>query len=251
MYKLISLDLDGTLLNTDQTISKRNLDAIKKCHDLGIETVVATGRPPRFTIPLLPKVLTNEYCICYNGAKIFYRGELIDETFLTEKSAKEILLSMNGLNHKIGLEIDDQIYANFDISDSWNVSYLPIEDIRSYGRICKIIIINEEVPVDKLKENFKDTCNIMITDSGKLIEIISGDISKYKAIEKVVKRMGISVNEVIAFGDDYNDLEIIEGVGLGVAMGNAVEKVKELSTTITATNNEDGVAIVLEEVFYE
>lgn len=252
MYKLISLDLDGTLLKSDHSISTRNLKAIEYCQNHNIETVVATGRPPRFTMPYLPSVLTNEYCICYNGAKIFYRGQVIDETFIHE----DVIIALFNFIEKQGLfryavESDDVIYANFDLTDAWHLDSKSIEAIENYKRICKILIMNDSFPVDLLREHFSEACNIMETDGNKLIEIVAKGVSKFHAIEKVVQRMGISIQEVIAFGDDHNDLEIIEGVGLGVAMGNAVDRVKKQADRITCTNEEDGVAMILEEVFHE
>ena len=71
MYKLISLDLDGTLFNSKGKISNRAMKSIQTCRNLNIESVIATGRPPRYTFSFLPEILTMEYCICYNGARIY------------------------------------------------------------------------------------------------------------------------------------------------------------------------------------
>ncbi|MCH4888229.1 HAD family hydrolase [Acidaminobacter sp. JC074] len=251
MYKLISLDLDGTLFNDQDQVSKRNMTAIKSCHQNNIETVVATGRPPRFTFGRVPEDLLGGYCICYNGAMIFYNQSIIHEINMDDKLVKEIIQMVETMDVsiKVSIESNDKIYCNFNLRDLWpKIDYEPIENI-DYKKVCKILIMNQEsLDYDKLQKQFGHLCNMIQTDHGRLIEIMPMGVSKYDAIKWVADKEAICIKEIIAFGDDLNDLEILKGVGLGVAMENGHTKLKEVADHITLSNVEDGVAACLEDI---
>ena len=99
-----------------------------------------------------------------------------------------------------------------------------------------------------LNESFRESCYVIQTDQARLIEIMDKSVSKLEAIKWIAHREHILVDEVIAFGDDLNDFEIIEGVGMGVAMGNGHHEIKDVANEITLTNNCDGVAVFLEKI---
>lgn len=248
MYKLISLDLDGTLFNSNGQISERNMAAIDICHNHGLETVIATGRPPRFTFRRVPDHLTEGYCICYNGARIYYNQELLQEFCIKASEVKAILDFSD--QFKVALEVNDSIYSNFDVSDYWpNTPHQKISDIECLDKVCKILIINsDDFPYEQLEKQYSSHCNIIKTDQDRLIEVMHKEVTKCEAVYWISKRMGISLKEVVAFGDDHNDLEILSSVGLGVAMMNSNDKVKSVATSITASNDDDGVALVLEKL---
>lgn len=253
MYKLISLDLDGTLFNDASKVSERNLKAIHGCHELGIETVVATGRPPRFTFDCIPEELSKDYCVCYNGAHIYYNKELILEKCMKDETVRgiiELVLSMNN-DIKMALESENVIYSNFDVSKYWaKIQYKSLDELASYDHICKLLIINNEaIEYDELLSAFEKDCYIIQTDKGNLIEIMDKRVSKYEAIKWIAEKEGIDIHEVIAFGDDFNDKEILMGVGLGVAMENGHDVIKKVADQVTLSNEEDGVAICLERLF--
>ncbi len=251
MYKLVALDLDGTLFNDKDNVSRRNMDAIELCHRNGIETVVATGRPPRFTFKKIPQKLLKEYCICYNGAQIFFDGNLIYEKRIDSKTLMqmiETLLDMDS-NVQIVLESDNKVYSNFELSSQWgNMSYESIESV-DYSRVCKILIINhKKIDYKRLFDLYGDQCNMIQTYNSELIEIMPKGVSKYEAIKWVADRENIATKEIIAFGDDLNDFEILDGVGFGVAMANGHQELKSIADHVTLSNLEDGVAVCLEEI---
>lgn len=250
MYKLISLDLDGTLFNSKQQISERNFKTVEACHNLGVETVIATGRPPRFTFPCLPEFLTKSYVICYNGAKIFKDKELVFEVNIQSEVIQMIIDYIND-SFKLAFEYNDMIYSNFTLSDEWGViRNKSLDSLNVYDKVCKVLILNDEAfPYEEFYRKFSKYCNIFQTDNGNLIEIVDKSISKFHAIEFIAREIGISVEEVVAFGDDFNDIEILNRVGYGVAMANAHEDIIKQSHHCTLSNNEDGVAVVLEELF--
>lgn len=253
MYKLISLDLDGTLFNDASKVSERNLKAIHACHELGIETVVATGRPPRFTFSCIPDELSKDYCVCYNGAHIYYNKELILEKCMKDKVVRDIIGTILEMDSsiKIALESENVIYSNFDVSKYWaNIQYKTLDELADYDHICKLLVINcDTLDYDALVNKFKRDCYIIQTDNGNLIEIMDKGVSKYEAIRWIASRESIDISDVVAFGDDFNDKEIIMGVGLGVAMENGHKDIKEVADQVTLTNEQDGVAICLENLF--
>ncbi len=251
MYRLVALDLDGTLFNDKDKVSNRNMQAIEMCHENGIETVVATGRPPRFTFEKIPQKLLKEYCICYNGAKIFFDGNLIYEKRIDSvvvMKVIETLLEMDELV-QIVLESDNKIYCNFDPDNHWgDISYESFESLEC-SRVYKILVMNQDkIDYKQLYNLYGDQCNMIRTYKGELIEIMPKDVSKYQAIKWVANRENISTKEIIAFGDDLNDFEILDGVGLGVAMGNGHQELKNIADQVTLSNLEDGVAVCLEKI---
>ncbi len=251
MYKLISLDLDGTLFNSKGKISKRNMDVINKCHSKGIITVIATGRPPRHTFNYLPEVLASEYIICYNGGRIYRNYKLIKEVCFESNIAKSIynFFITKANNPCISVEIDDHIYSNFDLSTVFPGIDFGILDYNKldFSKVCKILVMNgDDIPYDEFYEKFSSKSNIIKTYNNKLIEIMDISVSKYNAIKYVASELCISTNEVVAFGDDSNDIEILKNVGLGVAMKNANIHVKEAASSETDSNDNDGVATFLE-----
>jgi Cof subfamily protein (haloacid dehalogenase superfamily) len=248
MYKLISLDLDGTLLSSSGKISKRNVESIKACHNSGIETVISTGRPPRFTIDQLPKEIVRDYVVCYNGARIYYQNKLIQETFLRTEVVKSLIDFLT--EFEFGMEFEDQLYVNFDINKIIpSIAGRPMIELEAFHSINKVLIVNNDLfPMDHFLNQFAPYCKIFVTDSGRLIEIMDRTVSKANAIEWITRREGLNLNEVVAFGDDANDREIIESVGLGVAMANAIETLKQCADEVTLNNDEDGVAIILERI---
>lgn len=252
MYKLISLDLDGTLLNEVSHVSERSLKAIHQCHELGIDTVIATGRPPRFTFDYLPEELIKEYCVCYNGAQIYYNKMLIHEICMKDQTVKSIIHSIGNMSGeiKVALESENIIYSNFDVSKYWeNIEYRLLHELDNDHRICKLLIINHvDLDLESLRKTYGELCYIIETDKGNLIEIMDKQVSKYEAVRWIANRENIDVNEVVAFGDDLNDKEILMGVGLGVAMGNGHEIIKSVADEVTLTNSEDGVAVCLERL---
>lgn len=249
MYKLISLDLDGTLLDNKSKISERNLEAVLSCHRNDIQVVVATGRPPRFTFGYIPEVLTKNYCVCYNGAQIFRFGELVYEQAVDTKILNAILAEIR-VNEKVILEGKKSIYSNFTMTTLWeDVRHKPINGVHENDVVYKLLVVDPSKNLfEKLKKRYSTHCYVVETDGGNLIEIMDKSVSKLNAIMWVAKEEHIDSMCVMAFGDDLNDLEIINGVGMGVAMDNGHKQLKAIADIITLSNEDDGVAVVLEKM---
>jgi Cof subfamily protein (haloacid dehalogenase superfamily) len=252
-YKLVSLDLDGTLFNDESTVSDYNIDVIKKCHVKGLHTVVATGRPPRFTFKMIPELLSSDYVICYNGGMIFKNKRLVYTRCIEPSIVDAIIKFLSAYNARIAIECKDEIFSNFDLSHFWSgLEFSDLNSLVDFQHTSKILIQNDlEIPFSELYERFKTSCNIIQTDSGRLIEIMEKDVHKLSAVKWVADELKINLEEVIAFGDDLNDCEIIQGVGLGVAMENGHPKLKALAKQIAPTNINDGVGRILLDVIEE
>ncbi|MBN2795617.1 MAG: HAD family phosphatase [Clostridia bacterium] len=254
MYKLVSLDLDGTLLNSASSISERNFNSLSCCHYKGVVTVIATGRPPRYTLKLLPEPLASGYVVCYNGARIYYNHVLLRELSIHSNFVEELLNTCS--KAKIALEIDDDLYTNFDENPMWpQMVSKKIVDLKSYEDTLKILIINDEhVDVDQLIRLFGHRSNIVLTYNNQLIEITAQMVSKAEALNWIANRLNLAMENVLAFGDDNNDFAIIQAAGWGVAMGNSNQAIKHCADEVTLSNDEDGVAVVIErlmECFHE
>lgn len=282
MYKMIVVDLDGTLLNDYKKVSQENLRAIKRAYDeKGVMTVIATGRQLEYA-----KEISNtcnnslgNYIISCNGGIIqdISTGELIHKisfsneevlkirkVFLEEnvdvmmiytdgeiivesKNDSEVLDSgINANNEKIeGKNIEKEINKNEDIL---KLLCLMIGDKNALENAIKKLNNMENIETSGI-------CNYLYRTKDKkyesaYIDIMKKGVSKRNAINIVADQLGIKQEEIIVMGDGKNDIPMFEGVGLSVAMENAVDEVKGKADYITASNNDDGVAKAIKKFIF-
>ncbi|OJD64257.1 Cof-type HAD-IIB family hydrolase [Bacillus sp. NH11B] len=242
MKKIIISDLDGTLLRSDKTISEKSINILRECKNNGDELIFATARPPRAIKQYIPNVLKSEIIICYNGALVLKGNDILE---IIEIAKKYNL-------HQICLEINDKLYSNFDVTDYFGDVPCEVMDIRklNFEKASKLIVCTNGSINKEFTKELPDECKAVITDNGTLCQIMHTDVSKWNSIQHVLQHLNRDVSEVIAFGDDYNDMEMIEKCGIGVAMSNAVEELKSVAKFIAKSNDEDGVATFLESNSY-
>lgn len=256
-YAAIALDLDGTLLDSNKRVSARNINAIRQCHRQGMRIIFATARPPRTVASLLPEELLQiGSFVYYNGAQVFCRftGYELHEPIPAPVTA-EILDYCLGidLDANLSMEVKDAWFSlkELDYADTMKVKsnpmVKPLEEMKQYD--ATKILVSGFAAHDRLLRQFGDQVNILLTDGGLLVQIMSKQASKEAAVNQLCERFGIPLRQVIAFGDDYNDAGLFRVCGRSVAMGNAVEELKRSATEITGTNDQDGVAMVLERYF--
>lgn len=252
------LDLDGTLLNGSKEVSPRNLEAVLQCVRQGIPVIVATARPPRSVADMLPEPLQQlDAMIYYNGALVISskhgtRSHYPIEAGLLAEFIDD-LTSTDG-DPFISVEIEDRWYSirELDYNKLMHITTGPqtlrLEDIRTLS-VSKLLVSNiDELRVRRLTEQFGSRANIVVTDAGQLIQIMGKDVSKESAVARLCAEWGIPLQEVMTFGDDYNDIGLFRTCGYPVAMGNAIDELKRMAYTVTETNDQDGVAAVLERV---
>jgi Cof subfamily protein (haloacid dehalogenase superfamily) len=263
--KLIAIDIDGTLINSKHEITPFTKEVIHHVRKQGIRVVLCTGRPflgSQRYVNELGLDLQEEYLITYNGA-------LVQNT-LTKEVIHHIGLSGNDYKRiaKLAMEIGAHFHAldfgaiytsNRDMSrytghDSYfttmPILYRAVEEIHQKDEFTKMMLIDEPHILDdaiaKIPSEFYEEYTIFKSEPF-YCEILNKRASKGQAVQRLASSLQISQQEVMALGDHPNDLDMVQYAGIGVAMGNAVDEIKNIADYITSTNNEDGVAKAIEK----
>ncbi len=263
MYTVLAVDLDDTLLADDGTISPRTMAALDSWQTAGRRIVVATGRPPR-SAKLVHPYLNGLPMICYNGAWIELQGNVLFQATIPVDDARWIVgaIQSGAPGCRLGVEIDDALYIN---REAQRPGAHVVSDVLAHTDrpAAKILISLEELdeanplslngravvgkPSETLLRGLPPTSRALISPKFDLVQVIPCGASKAAALRWLLDRWGVGMEEVISFGDDVNDVEMVAEAGLGVAMSNAVPEVKAAADRMTVSNEEDGVAVVLEE----
>lgn len=156
----------------------------------------------------------------------------------------EIIKIANSFGYnKNGIEIDDTLYSNFEVSEFFKDSAHKRVDLlkMQFEKAYKILICSKNPISYELLKTLPTSCKGIITDKGTFCQIMNVEASKWNAVKVLANRLGISEENVVAFGDDYNDYEMIKNAGTGIAMENSEKEIKQIANFITDTNNNDGV----------
>ncbi|MFP7495117.1 Cof-type HAD-IIB family hydrolase [Terribacillus saccharophilus] len=277
MSKLVAIDLDGTFLNPHYTISALNADAVKKAQQAGAEIVIATGRANfdvqrlfedeqlstwvigangaatydpdgKLSLPSpLETIYAKEIVTWLNDENYYYEIVTAKEIFITSK-AKQVLQDEMDIVHQDGRSEMERArkrqlgQANIKEIDDY------IEVFQAGDEIFKITIVSFD---EERRRSAADTLSKkglnLFSSADFNLEIVSGKASKGIALKKLAKHLDVEKEDIIAIGDSMNDLPMLEVVGTKVAMGNATEEVKQHCDYTTGTNEQDGVARVIEK----
>ena len=250
MVKMIITDLDRSLLDNERRITAYSKDVFQKCVEKGIVVVFATARPLRATRIFYDSILPRAV-ICHNGAVVYVHEKKIYQCGIESRVAAELLKTIMKKYPLINLavEANDEIFSNFDPGIYWKdiiSKELDVENLPR-GNLDKIIIGLELI--DDVNEAAK------LLPGGLYIETSEGEVglimnrgaTKWNGIKELLKYFGIKEENTIAFGDDYNDIEMIEKCGTGIAMANGIDEIKSRAKYICGCNNRDGVAKWIEE----
>ena len=253
MFDVIVLDLDGTVLRNDKTVSLETLTALRRWEELGKQIVIATARPPRLGAIKLPKELEKEFMIFYNGAEIYQNKKMIYSRAISVDALRSInnLLLNNHKQCRVCFEIDNRLYSNFDVETFFGkieFETINLETFRLRPTIKILVDTSSIENIETFKSELPSDCHMVITDNGSLGQIMAGGVNKLDALKSILRMLKIDIDRVIFFGDDINDIELIKECGIGVAMGNAVLTVKEAADYITKSNEEDGIAEFLNKL---
>ncbi|WP_427051418.1 HAD-IIB family hydrolase [Paenibacillus sp. TC-CSREp1] len=255
-FPVIVVDLDGTLLKADKEVSERSIKAILDCASYGIRFIFATARPPRAVNAFLPEELLRlGSFVYYNGAYIDCRHTGINiHTAITPELTAQVLdycLACNP-NPDISLEVRDEwmCLKPYDAETVMKVKGHPMVKPLAFLRQQEASKILFTGSMDKIafQNKFQADLNILITDDGQLTQISSLHASKELAVSVICDAMGVMLQHVMVFGDDANDIGLFDRCGWPVAMGNAIDELKYRAREITATNEHDGVAVILERL---
>ncbi|WP_368250546.1 Cof-type HAD-IIB family hydrolase [Enterococcus sp. 2201sp1_2201st1_B8_2201SCRN_220225] len=265
MIKLIAIDLDGTLLNNKKEVSAANKAALAKAKEQGVKIVICTGRPLRAIRPYLKELNLEEpgdYSITFNGGLVQANdtGEVMEKAALSFDQVKELLQ----LGRELSLPIDvlseeivwivptdpehPSIYRQLNpLLDYRDTTEAALDPSALYN---KIVVAYEQGYLDqqitKIPASIRTKYEVIKTRD-VLLEFMPKGITKAYGIQLLIEDLGIEPGEVMAIGDEENDLPMIEFAGIGVAMENAVPQVKATADVLTASNEADGVAQVIEK----
>lgn len=257
-YKAIFSDMDGTLLNSRHQISSRTEQAIKSVISKGVPFIPVSARPPYAITPYTDKLQTNQAIICYSGALILDQNlrELysvqIDQTDLA--ILNQILTDYQylSINHYVGLDWFANDLNNYWTNQEADITGLSPERIpTNLKKAHKILVMGEADKIQPLEQKLKQKLPHLSIHRSKpeYLEIMNKAATKAKAISFMEQYLHVNADEVIAFGDNFNDLDMLQYAGLSVAMGNAPDEIKSVAKEVTMSNDEDGIALVLEDKF--
>ena len=268
--RLIAFDLDGTILRSDKSISERTMQALRAAKEKGVLLVPSTGRLYRS----LPEVFLDpsfvQYLILVNGAQVY--NAAADQTLLREDLtpalAMQMLSFLKNRNVVRGVYIDglghmspedyaeiEAVAANPATAALMRRSYIQTEDLEGFTQSVpstqKIIAFFRN-PADKqpvTQEILSQFSDYAVSSSlGNNIEINAKYATKGYALHFLCRELGLTPGQCMAFGDGTNDLSMLRAAGLGVAMANASQEVQSCADAVTETNDEDGVARMIERV---
>ena len=262
-YKLLAADMDGTLLNDNRELSPRTAAALRKMVEAGIYFVPSTGRP-LIRMGMISSLFNEDMpFILYNGAMVVMHlsGEVLHSVSLAQDTAQEVYQLGQDYDMAMALWQNDKLYFNRDCHNtreyvelySANLNIISgqaqLESLAGQG-ITKILWIDDPSRVmsyyKKMSAHFGDRLNCH-PSRPELLEFVHTAASKAAAMEAIGSRLGVSQAEMIAIGDGYNDLSMLQYAGFSVAMANAPEEIKAVCSHVTGSNNEDGVAAFIEE----
>ena len=247
--KMIITDLDYSLLNNERQISEYSQNIFKKCKEKDIIIVFATARPYSRTRIFFNTIEPNA-AICHCGGVVYINNKIIYENGIDPIIAKNLLENISKNNEiNLGLECNDDFYTNFNTNVYWqNVPYKNIDfNNLPIGTYYKLIIgLELKENIDLLKKYLPKELYVEIMDE-KVGIVLSKKSTKWNGINGLLKHYGINKENTISFGDDDVDIEMIENCGIGVAMENGNERIKNKAKYICKNNNEDGIAKWIEE----
>ena len=289
MYKLVVIDLDGTMLNSYGVVTNETKEVIKKVEKQGVEVVIASGRPIDSIKEIAKEIESKNYFIAGNGAIIYdiKNDEIIYEKTLSKEKVLEIIKICEDNSISYNIYTENEILAT---SLKYNVLYYHKENLKKEeSKKTKINLVKNMYEYIQNKEDVK-FLKITICDESKAVfnsiirkikeikdievleishmsrktikqgteefeisyyytEISAGDVDKWNAIEFLMEKLKIKREEIITIGDNLNDRKMIENAGLGVAMGQSTPTILELADEVTSSNDEEGISKILQKYY--
>lgn len=265
-YKLICSDIDGTLLNTHRNVSEKTIQTVKKVSSQ-LPFVLISARMPKAMRHIQQSLnIENSPMVCYNGGLILHGDKVMGSTIIPHAISKQVAEMVLEKDLHFGIYHHDEWYVSK--YDQWaereenNTKTTPV--LKSPDEVFetwekenkeahKLMCMGEEEKVEAvfnaLSESFSKDLHLY-RSKPTYIEIAPKSISKLTGILTIAKEVyRVNADEIVAYGDNYNDVELLEGVGLGVAVANAVDPVKAVAKEETSTGKEDGVAKHLAKLF--
>ncbi|MFD7917889.1 HAD family hydrolase [Streptomyces sp. NPDC059740] len=261
-YRLVATDLDGTLLRSDDTVSARTRAALATASAAGAAHIVVTGRAVPWTRHILDDLGYQGLAVCGQGGQVYHAGEhrlltsvTLDRQLAALAVAKieaeagplRLAASRDGLTGQVvvgpGYRVQEGPLPNLRVEDTAELWAAPLN---------KLYLQHEELGDDELAQLARQVAGqlVGVTMAGKgIVELLPLGLSKATGLSLAARRLGVTAAETIAFGDMPNDVPMFGWAGHGVAMANAHEELKAVADEVTASHDEDGIAVVLERLF--
>ncbi len=262
-YKMIALDLDGTLLTAEKTILPETKKALIDIQKKGVKVVLSSGRPVpgmEFIAEQLELHKYGGYILSFNGGQIVdcKTNKVIAETSINVNDAHRVYDLSIIHNTNIITYIDNKVYGEFfdeyvEVETTINkMEFVEVDNLLDAitKPVPKFIMLQDGDYVEKIiplvAEELEDKFTVTRSEP-YFLEVMPKGIDKGSSLEKLAQMEGIKQEEVIACGDSYNDITMVEYAGLGVAMDNAKQEVKDASDYVTLSNEDNGIANVIEK----
>lgn len=252
-FRILAIDLDHTLLREDLSLSEKTLAVLHRCHGRGIRIVLATARPFRTVVRFCASFCYNAI-VCLNGAAVYEGGRCVQTLGIEPSLARALASQARRFQPDIGIsmEINDTLFANFDIPVFWKETSFQLTNASTdfadipddpVGKILLSKLLPETA--QRLSAALPETLGLDRDRTG-LFFIQRRDVRKVRGLQCLIDRWNLSLRDVVAFGDDLADIDMLTACGKGVAMANALEAVQAAADEICPSNQEDGVACWLE-----
>ena len=263
-YKLCAIDLDDTLLNRNHEVSEYTRKTVEQAMQRDITVVIASGRMFETTLPTARTLGISSPIICYNGAMIRHpiTGDILEEQNVPASIAIEVMDFAQSQGMQLNFYLHDHIYsAN---RNQWMELYqrrtgAPYEVIDNFNERLrgesptKLIIVDAPATIERLlpemKERFFGKINVMRSNA-EYLEFLPKEANKGTALANLSSSLSIAREEIVAFGDSWNDIPMLKWAGHSVAVANAKPEVQAIADEITGTCDEDGVAKALARLFH-
>ncbi len=259
-YKLIATDLDGTLLRSDESVSQRTRDALAAATAAGAAHIVVTGRAVPYTRHILDDLGYDGLAVCAQGAQVYDAGEhrLLTAVTLDRQLAGVALAKIEAevgplflAASRAGLDGEVMVGPGYAVTGA--LPSTPFTDAADLwaAPLNKIYIQHPELSDDQLAEAARQAAGgfVTIAMAGEgIVELLPLGLSKATGLSLAARRLGLKAADTIAFGDMPNDIPMFAWAARGVAMANAHEELRAVADEVTSSNEEDGIAVVLERL---
>lgn len=260
-YRIVAIDLDGTLVNSRNVVPEANIAAVKEAVAAGVSVVLASGRMHAATANAARDMDVEDPCVSYNGARVtdIRTSRVIFHEPLRVEDAAEIIESIEERGLHLNLYLDDVLYVRE--MDAWGKLYadrtgsvlFAVGDLRQFiGRQpTKLLVISDPEHIQELYREYAaqygDRMYVTITNP-EYLEFMNKNVSKAIGLARAAAYLGVGPEDVLAIGDARNDMSMLKWAGTAVAMGNSADEVKAIADVIAPTHDECGVAWAIREL---
>jgi len=267
MYKAVFLDMDGTLLKSDHSVSEQTVQTIQTLTGKGISVILVSARPINAVLPTFRHIGLPAHTplITLNGSYIVENEQPIFQAMIPPDLTEQVTQQVRPFKATIAYYLQREWFS--EVRDAWTdheqkimdvaVEVGPIDQLVSNWAARKIgpnkmMVMSEPDNIALIQQHLRSVYNGRLNiypSKATYLEVMDTRGSKSNAVRFVSERLGIAPAEIIAMGDNYNDVEMIRFAGMGVAMGNAPDDIKAVADYVTDTNNNDGVRKAMEKFF--